>query len=67
MIMEMVRITAAGASANCCATVSPEEISAPAAATKATMARRPFISSGPDTVPRTCPSGAENANACWMV
>ena len=61
-----VMSTAVGASANCCATVSPVEISAPAAATKPSMARRPFMSSGPEAM-KLEPSGPEKAKACCRV
>ena len=48
------------------ATVSPVEISAPAAATKPSMARRPFMSSGPEAM-KLEPSGPEKAKACCRV
>ena len=62
MIMEKVRRTPNGASANCWLMVWPVAISAPAAATKPIIAARPFMSSGPEAR-KLAPSGVLKAKA----
>jgi len=55
-----VTATATGSQDSCSLTILPPEISPPAAAANASIARRPFMSSGPEPT-KLEPPGAENA------